>query len=155
MSVIGYAFAGVLLVVLNWLLSNMSFNGYLGKLMSLMVLVIIASKSTVMGILGVILIISKHGFSIENMSNSEGSIKKEARKADFKKSQCKKGKLFKDDKEISDDDLATAFPNIEFAKEKCNPCDASCEYSIKPSGEQLGDEERLRPRNSKESFISR
>lgn len=145
----------VLLIILNWYLSMMSFDGYLGKLISLILLVLIASRSTILGIIGVIIIIKKHGLSMEFMSNSEPETQKAARKADFKNAHCKKGKLMKDKKEISMKDLASAFPNIDFAEEKCNPCDESCNFYVQSSDEKISDEEKLRPRNSKESFISR
>ena len=145
----------ILLCILNWYLSMMSFDGYLGKLISLVLLVIIASRSTILGIVGVVLIIKKHGMSMENMTNSESDTEKAARKADFKKKYCKKGKLVKDGKEINVEDLASAFPNIEFTDDKCNPCDTSCNFQLQPGNEKISDEEKLRPRNSKESFVSR
>ena len=145
----------VLLILLNLYLSMMSFDGYLGKLISLILLVIIASRNSFLGIIGVVLIIRKHGLSTENMSNSGSETQKAARKADFKKKFCKKGKLIKDNNEISSQDLASAFPNIEFSESKCNPCDESCNFYVQPSDEKISDEEKLRPRSSKESFISR
>lgn len=145
----------ILLFILNWYLSMMSFDGYLGKLISLILLVLIASRSTILGIIGVIIIIKKHGLSMEFMSNSESETQKAARKADFKNAHCKKGKLMKGKEEISMEDLASAFPNIDFSEEKCNPCDESCNFYVQSSDEKISDEEKLRPRNSKESFISR
>ena len=145
----------ILLCILNWYLSMMSFDGYLGKLISLVLLVIIASRSTILGIVGVALIIRKHGMSTENMTNSESETEKAARKADFKKKNCKKNQLVKDGKDINMEDLASAFPNIEFSGEKCNPCDNSCEFQLQSGGDKISDEEKLRSRNSKESFVSR
>ena len=145
----------VLLIILNWYLSMMSFDGYLGKLISLILLVMIASRSTLLGIVGVVLIIKKHGLPMENMANSDSETEKAAKRADFRKSQCKKGTLMKNNKEISMDDLASAFPNVEFPESKCNPCDKSCKFYVQSSDEKISDEEKLRPRNSKESFVSR
>ena len=151
----------VLLFILNWFLSMMSFDGYLGKLISLILLVLIASRNTFLGIAGVALIIKKHGLSVESMTNSETKIHQEtkikqaSRKADFKNAHCKKGKLMKEVSNISMEDLASAFPEIEFTDQKCNPCDEGCNFQIKPSNEKISDEEKLRPRNSKESFVSR
>ena len=151
----------VLLFILNWFLSMMSFDGYLGKLISLVLLVLIASRNTFLGIAGVALIIKKHGLSVESMTNSETKIhqdtkiQQESRKADFKNAHCKKGKLMKEVSNISMEDLASAFPEIEFTDQKCNPCDEGCNFQIKPSNEKISDEEKLRPRNSKESFVSR
>jgi hypothetical protein len=145
----------VLLFILNWFLSMMSFDGYLGKLISLVLLVLIASRNTFLGIAGVALIIKKHGLSVESMTNSETKIHQESRKADFKNAHCKKGKLMKEVSNISMEDLASAFPEIEFTDQKCNPCDEVCNFQIKPSNEKISDEEKLRPRNSKESFVSR
>ena len=151
----------VLLFILNWFLSMMSFDGYLGKLISLILLVLIASRNTFLGIAGVVLIIKKHGLSVESMTNSatkihqETKIQQESRKADFKNAHCKKGKLMKEVSNISMEDLASAFPEIEFPDQKCNPCDEGCNFQIKPSNEKISDEEKLRPRNSKESFVSR
>ena len=157
----------VLLFILNWFLSMMSFDGYLGKLISLVLLVLIASRNTFLGIAGVALIIKKHGLSVESMTNSETKIhqdtnihqetkiQQESRKADFKNAHCKKGKLMKEVSNISMEDLASAFPEIEFPEQKCNPCDKACNFQIKSSNEKISDEEKLRPRNSKESFVSR
>ena len=145
----------VLLFILNWFLSMMSFDGYLGKLISLILLVLIASRSAILGVVGVVLIIKKHGLSIENMTNSETKIQQESRKADFKNTHCKKGHLMKEANNISMEDLASAFPEIEFPEQKCNPCDKACNFQIKSSNEKISDEEKLRPRNSKESFVSR
>ena len=145
----------VLLIILNWYLSMMSFDGYLGKLISLILLVMIASRSTLLGIIGVVIIIKKHGLPTESMTNSGSETQQSARKADFKKKYCKKGKLLKNNKEISMDDLASAFPNVEFSEEKCNPCNNSCNFFINSNDEKISDEEKLRPRNSKESFVSR
>ena len=151
----------VLLFILNWFLSMMSFDGYLGKLISLILLVLIAGRNTFLGIAGVALIIKKHGLSVESMTNSETKIHQEtkikqaSRKADFKNAHCKKGKLMKEVSNISMEDLASAFPEIEFTDQKCNPCDEGCNFQIKPSNEKISDEEKLRPRNSKESFVSR
>ena len=145
----------VLLFILNWFLSMMSFDGYLGKLISLILLVLIASRSAILGVVGVVLIIKKHGLSIENMTNSETKIQQESRKADFKNAHCKKGHLMKEATNISMEDLASAFPEIEFPEQKCNPCDKACNFQIKLSNEKISDEEKLRPRNSKESFVSR
>ena len=129
----------ILLFILNWYLSMMSFDGYLGKLISLILLVLIASRSTILGIIGVIIIIKKHGLSMEFMSNSESETQKAARKADFKNAHCKKGKLMKGKDEISMKDLASAFPNIDFAEEKCNPCDESCNFYVQSSDEKISD----------------
>jgi hypothetical protein len=151
----------VLLFILNWFLSMMSFDGYLGKLISLILLVLIASRSAILGVVGVVLIIKKHGLSVESMTNSETKIhqetkiQQESRKADFKNAHCKKGKLMKEVSNISMEDLASAFPEIEFPDQKCNPCDEGCNFQIKSSNEKISDEEKLRPRNSKESFVSR
>ena len=145
----------VLLIILNWYLSMMTFEGYLGKLISLVLLVMISSRNTILGIVGVILIIKRHGLSKESMSNSSSETEQSARKADFKKSYCKQGKLIKNNKEISMDDLASAFPDVEFPEEKCNPCNKSCNFYVNLSDEKISDEEKLRPRDSKESFVSR
>jgi hypothetical protein len=115
----------------------------------------IASRNTLLGIIGVILIIKKHGLPTESMTNSGSETQQSARKADFKKTHCKKGKLLKNNKEVSMNDLASAFPNIEFSEEKCNPCNKSCNFYVNSSDEKISDEEKLRPRNSKESFVSR
>ena len=141
----------ILLIILNWYLSVIPFESYLGKIISLILLVIIASRSTIFGILGIILIINQAEISIENMSTHE----KKPTSLEFRKKHCKKGKLMKGGKEIGMDKLAEAFPNIDFSKEKCNPCDESCQFDIQMGDEKISDEEKLRPRNSKEAFTNR
>ena len=115
----------------------------------------IASNNTFLGIVGVAVIIKKHGLETENMTTQQSETEKAAAKADFKKNNCKDGKLMKDGNVIDIKDLASAFPDIEFTGEKCNPCNSNCSFNIKLGDEKLSDEEKLRPKNSKESFISR
>lgn len=150
---LGSAF--VLLLVLNWFLTIMPFDGYLGKLVCLVLLVMIASNNTFLGIVGVAVILRKHGLSLENMTSQMSETELAANKADFRKNHCKKGKIMNDGEEISMDDLASAFPDLDFTGEKCNPCSKSCDFILTSGDEKLSDEEKLRPKNSKESFVSR
>lgn len=155
MDYIGFAIGIALLVVLNKLLSFISFDGYLGKLISLILLIFITSKNFLLGIIGVAMIIKQHGMDTEPMDNNESATQKKAKMADFKNKYCKKGSLEKDGKTISTSDLKSAFPDIEFAKDSCNPCDESCNFQIISSKEQITNEQNLRPKNSKEQFVNK
>ncbi len=155
MDYIGFAIGIALLIVLNKLLTVISFDGYLGKLISLILLIFITSKNFFLGIIGVTMIIKQHGMDTEPMDNNESRTQKKAKKADFRNQYCKKGSLEKDGKTISTSDLKSAFPNIEFAKDSCNPCSESCDFQIISSKEQITNEQNLRPKNSKEQFVNK
>lgn len=155
MNYLKIVYAFILLLLLNWILNVMPFDGYLGKLVCLVLLVMIASNNSFLAIIGVGLILKNHGMSTENMTSQQSDTEKAASRANFRKKYCKKNKLMKDDKEISLKDLATAFPDLEMSGDKCNPCDNTCMFNIPMGAEKITDEERLRPKNSKESFVSR
>ena len=67
---------------------------------------------------------------------------------DFRKTNCKGNKLYKDKDLVSISQVAKMFPNVKFADSPCNPCDSSCNFSISTTTEQLTVEEELKPRSS-------
>tara|TARA_B100000900_G_C20481018_1_gene675450 strand:- start:309 stop:998 length:690 start_codon:yes stop_codon:yes gene_type:complete len=69
---------------------------------------------------------------------------------DFKSKYCVHGKLMKDDKEISVDDISSAFPEVKYVDEndKCNVCSDDCKFDIVHSNEQLHTEENIRSSDS-------
>lgn len=145
---IGIIIGIVLLLILERFLTYLPFDGYLGKLISLIILVLVANKNTFLGIIGVIIIIKNHTLNNESMTNNNNSCK-----AKFRKKNCENGNLVKNGKTISLDEIQSAFPNIEFSSNTCNPCNESCDFQIKYSKENITNEENLRPKDSKESFV--
>ena len=142
---IGLFIGIVLLLLLDRILTYLPFDGYLGKLISLLVLVIIASKNTFLGIIGVALIIKNNTLNMEPMTSNKN--------CKFKKKYCKNGTLEKNGKTVSIDNLKKSFPNIEFENETCDPCSDTCDFQIKHSSKKITNEENLRAKDSKESFV--
>ena len=126
---IGLFIGIVLLLLLDRILTYLPFDGYLGKLISLLVLVIIASKNTFLGIIGVALIIKNNTLNMEPMTSNKNWKKK--------KKYCKNGTLEKNGKTVSIDNLKKSFPNIEFENETCDPCSDTCDFQIKHSSENI------------------
>lgn len=73
----------------------------------------------------------------------------------FKKNNCKNGILMKNGKRVTSDLIKESFPNLKFTKEQCNPCDDDCEFEIVSSGEQITNEENLRPHDSNTQPVDR
>ena len=86
----------------------------------------------------------------EDSEDSEDSAKVSAHSlnGDFRKKNCLNGKLMKDGKDVSLDDIATTFPDIKFANNACNPCDEDCEFEIVSAEERITVEENLTPKDS-------
>jgi hypothetical protein len=57
---------------------------------------------------------------------------------DFVKKYCKNGKI----------DESLNPPTLKYKKEKCNPCDESCDFEVTHSKEQMSVDEALRPKES-------
>mgnify|MGYP003686074719 FL=1 len=143
-------------------------NSVLGKLTLLVLVVLAAHYHLLAAILIVFLFIAFSENVIEGMENkdeddendektnsedsedSEDSAKVSAHSlnGDFRKKNCLNGKLMKDGKDVSLDDIATTFPDIKFANNACNPCDEDCEFEIVSAEERITVEENLTPKDS-------
>ena len=75
--------------------------------------------------------------------------------AEFKKKHCIDGKLMKDDKEITTEEMKTAFPDLKFLSEDCNPCDIDCNFEIISSNERLTSEENIKAVDSSTISVDR
>ena len=63
--------------------------------------------------------------------------------------------LDKGDDLVSISQVSKMFPNVKFSKDKCNPCDSNCSFSISTTTEQLSVEEDLKPKPSKQFRTSK
>lgn len=150
------------------MLNSFTMNSVLGKLTLLVLVVLAAHYHLLAAILIVFLFIAFSENVIEGMENkdeddendektnsedsedSEDSAKVSAHSlnGDFRKKNCLNGKLMKDGKDVSLDDIATTFPDIKFANNACNPCDEDCEFEIVSAEERITVEENLTPKDS-------
>ena len=64
---------------------------------------------------------------------------------DFRKENCKNGKLKKD----------TDISNIKYKNKKCNPCDSDCKFTMTTSNEQLKQREAVTPKIQKTLLLSK
>lgn len=148
--------------------NSFTMNSVLGKLTLLVLVVLAAHYHLLAAILIVFLFIAFSENVIEGMENkdeddendektnsedsedSEDSAKVSAHSlnGDFRKKNCLNGKLMKDGKDVSLDDIATTFPDIKFANNACNPCDEDCEFEIVSAEERITVEENLTPKDS-------
>ena len=121
-------------------------NTLLGKIIVLIIIINVAIQKPYLGVLLIILyvLLSKspppryHEFMTGMDVNN------------FRNKYCKNNNLMKDGNIISEEQIATIFPNISFEKDKCNPCDSSCKFNITTSSERLTTEYNIRPTPSKE-----
>lgn len=74
---------------------------------------------------------------------------------EFRKTNCKGNKLYKGKDLVSISQVANMFPNVKFSKNKCNPCNSNCNFSISTTTEQLAVEEDLKPKSSKQFRTSK
>ena len=150
---------------------SFTMNSVLGKLTLLVLVVLAAHYHLLAAIFIVFLFIAFSENVIEGMenqvenddndkkNNSEDNhdddadedyakVSPQSLNGDFRKKNCLNGKLMKDGKDVSLDDIATTFPDIKFANNACNPCDEDCEFEIVSSEERITVEENLTPKDS-------
>lgn len=108
----------------------------LGKILFLAATIAAGYHSMYAGVLVVIIyiIIHKNFMIVENMENNNIH----HTDTDFVKKHCKDGKL----------DDSTKPPALKFKKQKCNPCDDTCEFEVTSGKEQITVDEALRPKES-------
>ena len=143
--------------------NSFTMNSVLGKLTLLVLVVLAAHYHLLAAIFIVFLFIAFSENVIEGMENQDetdetdksddsdedsAKVSRHSLNGDFRKKNCLNGKLMKDGKDISLDDIATTFPDIKFATNACNPCDEDCEFEIVSSEERITVEENLTPKDS-------
>jgi hypothetical protein len=103
----------------------------------------------------------KHSTSVDKNSDmdadtdNDSDINNNSSISMFKKNNCKNGILMKNGKRVTSDLIKESFPNLKFTKEQCNPCDDDCDFEIVSSGEQITNEENLRPQDSNTQPVDR
>ena len=152
-------------------------NNLLGKLPILVIIIIASHYHILAGVLVLLLFITLTNNVIEGMENNEtdpetesetesdpesnsdsqSNLKpsKDSAKEMFKQKFCVDGKLMKDDKEVTPQQIKDAFPDINFSGESCNPCDDKCEFEIISSKEKITVEENLRAVDSNTEPVDR
>lgn len=137
-------------------------NSILGKILFLSIIIIAAHYHILAGVIAVLVVISLTNYTIEGMENKEDTDKvesdsesdsekkpsKDSAIQQFRTKHCVDGKLMKDDKEVTPQQLKDAFPDIKFSSDACNPCDTECNFEIISSEEKLTVEEHLKPIDS-------
>ena len=151
---------GVMIYLYSDLFTALYKNSLLGRLLSLLLIVVITFKKTEYGILAAILYIIIDKTVVEGMSNNDAkqsdtkneNIDTNDAVASFKNKHCKDGKIIdKDGNTIDIKDLSSNFPEISFNLEKnatCNPCAEKCNFKLTSSDERISVEEKMRPVDS-------
>lgn len=135
-----------------------NFDSLLAKLVFLILAIIAVHYHIVFGVIVILIFISLTQNVIESM---EGTMKqyddssKHSNVQSFKTKNCVNGKLMKDNKEITPQQVKESFPNIKFTGDTCNPCDEDCKFEIISSEEQITTEENLRAMDSNEVNVDR
>lgn len=140
-------------------------NHVLGKIITLILVIVAANFHILAGVLVLLFIISMNHYVVEGMENNDSSKESQNSSSEktqeespislFKTDNCKNGVLMKDGKEVTSDLIKESFPNISFSGDVCNPCDDDCTFEIVSSSEQMTNEENLRPHDSNEHPIDR
>lgn len=141
-------------------------NHVLGKIITLVLVIVAANFHILAGVLVLLFIISMNHYVVEGMGNKDSSKESQNSSSEktqetsspislFKTDNCKNGVLMKDGKEVTSDLIKESFPNISFSGDVCNPCDDDCTFEIVSSSEQMTNEENLRPHDSNEHPIDR
>ena len=154
----------------------LNFKTLLGKLPILVIIIIASHYHVLAGVLALLLIITLTSTVTEGMENNEtdsdepdeesdpdsqadsdSDLKpsKDSAKEMFKQKFCVDGKLMKEDKEVTPQQIKDAFPDINFSGESCNPCDDECDFEIISSKEKITVEENLRAVDSNSQPVDR
>jgi hypothetical protein len=155
----------------------LNFKTLLGKLPIIVIIIIASHYHVLAGVLALLLIITLTSSVTEGMENNEAESEsdtesdpdsqsdsqtdsdlkpsKDSAKEMFKQKFCVDGKLMKDDKEVTPQQIKDAFPDINFSGESCNPCDDECDFEIISSKEKITVEENLRAVDSNSQPVDR
>lgn len=137
------------------------FDSLLAKLVFLILAIIAVHYNIVFGVIVILLFISLSQNVIEGMEGSmhenenQDSSKHSNDVQSFKTNNCVNGKLMKDNKEITPQQVKESFPNIKFTGDTCNPCDEDCQFEIISGEEQMTNEQNLRPTDSNQINVDR
>jgi hypothetical protein len=134
------------------------FDSLLAKLVFLILAIVAVHYHIVLGVIVILLFISLTQNVIEGMEGSSEKnqdTSKDSNVQNFKQKNCVNGKLMKDNKEITPQQVKESFPNIKFTGDTCNPCDEDCQFEIISGEEQMTNEENLRPTDSNQINVDR
>lgn len=132
-----------------------TFDGLLAKLVFLILAIVAVHYHIVFGVIVILIFISLSHNVIEGMEGQTKDSSKDSPIQSFKTKNCVKGKLMKDNKEVTPQQVKESFPNIKFSGDICNPCDEDCKFEIISSEEQITTEENLRAMDSNSVNIDR
>lgn len=131
----------IFLVVGQPKLLRKSTQTLMGKIVFLGLAVGASFRSLYAGLLvaAIYMVLHKDYMLVENMDNmDQDQDNNEKTTVDFVKKYCKNGKI----------DESLNPPTLKYKKEKCNPCDESCDFEVTHSKEQMSVDEALRPKES-------
>jgi hypothetical protein len=134
-----------------------TFNSLLAKIIFVVLAIIATNYHIIAGVIVVLIFISLSQNVIEGMESNDvdNSSKLSNSVKTFKSTNCVNGKLMKDNKTVTPQDVHDNFPNVTFPNDTCNPCDDDCKFEIISSHEQLNTEENLRATDSNQFDIQR
>jgi len=135
-----------------------TFDGVLAKLVFLILAIVAVHYHIVFGVIVILIFISLSHNVIEGMEGKTDETpdsSKDSTMQAFKTKNCVKGKLMKDNKEVTPQQVKESFPNLKFSGDTCNPCDEDCKFEIISSEEQITTEENLRAMDSNSVNIDR
>ena len=135
----------------------------LGKILFVLSIIAAGMQSLAAGVLVFLIFITlrndskliegmDHGSDSDSDSNSDSESESESdsehvdmSKKEFVVKYCRDGKL----------DSSLNPPSLKYKKEKCNPCDDSCDFEITSASEQLTIDEAMRPKESNSIPVSK
>ena len=145
----------------------------LGKLFTLIIIVMATQYNILAGIIVLLLAIAMNRGIIEGMENAntdeenksdetpsskdnqtEVNDDKDAKKdtiddiSKFRTDYCKQDELMLNGKQITALTIEESFPNLKFKNDMCNPCDKDCQFEIISSNERITVEENIKPVDS-------
>jgi len=132
-----------------------TFDGLLAKLVFLILAIVAVHYHIVFGVIVILIFISLSHNVIEGMEGQTKDSSKDSPIQSFKTKNCVNGKLMKDNKEVTPQQVKESFTNIKFSGDICNPCDEDCKFEIISSEEQITTEENLRAMDSNSVNIDR
>jgi hypothetical protein len=137
----------------------------LGKLIAVLLIIFYTIYDTIYGLLicGLLILFYQCSFfegmqteikeTFENNNNKE--LLTDNLRSQFESQYCKNGNLQFKDSIVKPEIASHVFPEIEFKNQKCNPCNADCDYSIieEKRIEQLQNEKNIiAPKDSNRLF---
>lgn len=157
--------------------NKLNIKSVLGKLMTIIVVVIATQYNVAAGVIALLVMIVFNNSVVEGMENKEdnddnksedtNTTLTEGSKDDdvedkgakdnsdgiddiskFRNDYCIDGKLTLHDKLVTMGTLKDSFPDLKFTGDACDPCDKDCQFEIISSNERLTVEENMRATDS-------